>query len=356
MPGRLQAGAHTVGRDSDDTAPGTDGSLERKPGDETPYADLSPDAILDALEAVGLLPSGGLLELNSYENRVFQLELEDGSFVVGKFYRPQRWSDEQILEEHRFTRELVDAEIPVVAPIDRNGETLFRHAGYRFAIYPRQGGHPPNLENEDNLRVLARTIARIHAVGSVRRFTHRGDLSVQQLGTESRAFLLEHGFLPPDVEQAYATVTEQLLHRLEQDMARFRRGNEGRIHGDCHLGNVLWRGDTPHFVDFDDCRNGPAVQDLWMLLSGEREERERQLDVILSAYETFQRFDVSSLALIEPLRTLRIMHHAAWIARRWHDPAFPRAFPTFDTSRYWSEHVLALREQQAALDEPPLAV
>ena len=345
-----------MGRESDNTATGNDHGRVREPNDETPYADLSPAVILDALESVGFAPSGGLLELNSYENRVFQLELEDATFVVGKFYRPHRWNDEQIREEHGFTRELADAEVPVVAPLARGGDTLFRHAGYRFAIYPRQGGHSPNLENEENLRVLSRTIGRIHAVGSVRRFAHRGDLSVDQLGTGSRAFLLEHGFLPPDVEEAYATITELLLHRLGQDMARFRRGNEGRIHGDCHMGNLLWRGDTPHFVDFDDCRNGPAVQDLWMLLSGERDERERQLQVILEAYETFQRFDVSSLALIEPLRTLRIMHHAAWIARRWHDPAFPRAFPTFDSSRYWSEHVLTLREQLAALDEPPLAV
>jgi Ser/Thr protein kinase RdoA (MazF antagonist) len=323
---------------------------------ETPYADLSPEVILDALEAVGFEPSGGLLELNSYENRVFQLELEDGTFVVGKFYRPGRWTDEQIAEEHAFTVELADADVPVVAPLELDGVHLFRHAGYRFAIYPRQGGHPPNIEIEDNLRVLGRTIGRIHAVGSVRRFAHRPDLSLARLGTDSRAFLLEHGFLPPDMEEAYATITEHLLGRLGELMDRYRRGNETRIHGDCHLGNLLWRGETPHFVDFDDCVNGPAIQDLWMLLSGEREERQAQLKVILEAYETFQRFDVSSLALIEPLRTLRIMHHAAWIARRWHDPAFPRAFPTFDTSRYWGEHVLTLREQLAALDEPVLAV
>ncbi len=323
---------------------------------ETPYADLSPDAILDAVEAAGFRPSGGLLELNSYENRVFQLELEDGAFVVAKFYRPGRWSDAQIAEEHAFTAELADAEVPVVVPLERDGRTLFLHGGFRFAVYPRQGGHPPNIELDDNLRVLGRTIARIHAVGATRRFSHRPELSVQRLGTDSRSFLLDNGFLPPDVEAAYASITEHLLQRLDGVMGPLRRRQEGRIHGDCHLGNLLWRGDTPHFVDFDDCVNGPPVQDLWMLLSGEREERQGQLKTILDAYETFHHFEAATLAMIEPLRTLRIMHHAAWIARRWNDPAFPRAFPSFDTGRYWSEHVLTLREQLAALDEPPLAV
>lgn len=321
---------------------------------ETPYADLSPDAILDALEAAGFLPTGSLLELNSYENRVFQLELDDSSFVVTKFYRPGRWSDAQIAEEHAFTLELADAELPVVTPLTRDGETLFHHNGYRYAVYPRQGGHPPNLEVEENLRVLARTIARIHAVGSMQPFSSRPALTVERLGDESRRFLLEQGFLPPDMEEAYASITGHLLERLHGVMDPRLDGR--RIHGDCHMGNLLWRGDTPHFVDFDDCVNGPPIQDLWMLLSGEREERQAQLNVIVEAYETFHRFDPASVMLIEPLRTLRIMHHAAWIARRWHDPAFPRAFPAFDSSRYWSEHVLTLREQMAALDEPPLAV
>jgi Ser/Thr protein kinase RdoA (MazF antagonist) len=322
---------------------------------DTPYAGLSPDAILDALEAAGFAPTGGLLELNSYENRVFQLELEDGSFVVAKFYRPERWSDEQIAEEHAFTAELADAELPVVTPLVRDGATLFRHAGYRYAVYPRQGGHTPNLENEEDLKVLARTLARIHAIGGTERFRHRPALSVERLGTESRQFLLAEGFIPMEMEAAYESVTGFLLERIGS-MTGAITANARRIHGDCHLGNVLWRGDTPHFVDFDDCVNGPPIQDLWMLLSGEREERQAQLAIILPAYETFHHFDDRSLALVEPLRTLRIMHHAAWIARRWHDPAFPRAFPSFDSSRYWSEHVLTLREQLAALDEPPLTV
>lgn len=327
---------------------------------ETPYADLSPEVILDALEAVGFAPTGGLLELNSYENRVFQLELEDGSFVVAKFYRPGRWSDPQILEEHTFSLELADAEIPVVTPIERDGTTLYQHAGYRFAVYPRQGGHPPNIENEADLKVLARTIARIHAVGATAPFATRPRLTVERLGDESRSVLLDGGFLPPDMEDAYASITEHLLVRLHATFSRLSDREdglrEGRIHGDCHLGNLLWREETPHFVDFDDCVSGPAIQDLWMLLSGERDERQGQLDTIVRAYQTFHVFDASSLVLIEPLRTLRIMHHAAWIARRWHDPAFPRAFPTFDSPRYWSEHVLTLREQMAALDEPVLTL
>ncbi len=328
---------------------------------ETPYADLSPEVILDALEHAGFAPTGGLLELNSYENRVYQLELEDGGFVVAKFYRPGRWSDAQIAEEHAFSLELAAGEVPVVTPLIRDGDSLFTHAGYRFAVYPRQGGHPPNIEIEDNLKVLSRTIARIHAIGATRRFTHRPDLSAARLGHDSRAFLLERQFLPPDMEDAYASITTHLLDRIDAVMDRAGgdhagRIHAGRIHGDCHLGNLLWRGDTPHFVDFDDCVNGPPIQDLWMLLSGERDERQGQLKTIVEAYDTFHRFEAASLMLIEPLRTLRIMHHAAWIARRWHDPAFPRAFPTFDSPRYWSEHVLSLREQLAALDEPPLTV
>lgn len=321
--------------------------------DDTPYAGLSPDVILDAVEATGFEPTGGLLELNSYENRVYQLELEDGSFVVTKFYRPGRWSDAQIDEEHAFTRELADAELPIVAPLQRDGVSLFEHRAFRFAVYPRQGGHAPNLEVADNLRVLARTIARIHAIGALHPFRHRPSLTVARLGTESRELLLAQGFLPAEIEPAYASITSHLLERLETVMVRM--DVRTRIHGDCHMGNLLWRGDTPHFVDFDDCMNGPAIQDLWMLLSGEQEERQAQLDEILAAYRTFHDFDPSELALIEPLRTLRIMHHAAWIARRWHDPAFPRAFPTFDSMRYWSDHVLALREQLAALDEAPLS-
>ena len=319
--------------------------------DAIPYAKLRPELILDAIESVDLLPSGGLLALNSYENRVYQVEMEDGSFLVAKFYRPQRWEDAAILEEHAFTQALADAEISVVAPLVLSGRTLFEHAGFRFALFPRQGGHPPNLENESDLEVLSRTIGRMHAVGSQSRFEHRATLTPARLGHASREFLLGSRFIPDELHAAYETTTAHLLAHIDEV---YGAPQAIRLHGDCHMGNVLWRNQTPHFVDFDDCISGPAIQDLWMLLSGERADQTYQLSVILDAYQEFYEFDVSSLRLIESLRTLRIMHHAAWIARRWQDPAFPQAFPWFDSPRYWSDHLLSLREQQAQLLESPL--
>ena len=319
--------------------------------DAIPYAKLRPELILDAIESVDLLPSGGLLALNSYENRVYQVEMEDGSFLVAKFYRPQRWEDAAILEEHAFTQALADAEISVVAPLVLSGRTLFEHAGFRFALFPRQGGHPPNLENESDLEVLSRTIGRMHAVGSQSRFEHRATLTTERLGHASREFLLGSRFIPDELRAAYETTTAHLLAHIDEV---YGAPQAIRLHGDCHMGNVLWRNQTPHFVDFDDCISGPPIQDLWMLLSGERADQTYQLSVILDAYQEFYEFDVSSLRLIESLRTLRIMHHAAWIARRWQDPAFPQAFPWFDSPRYWSDHLLSLREQQAQLLESPL--
>jgi Ser/Thr protein kinase RdoA (MazF antagonist) len=321
-----------------------------------PYESLTPDTILDALESIGLEPSGSLLALNSYENRVYQAGLEDQSFIVVKFYRPERWSDAAIAEEHQFTQTLFDEELSVVTPMaltttDAGQQTVFQHGGFRFAVFARQGGHPPNLENLDDLEVLSRTIARMHAVGARQPFEHRPQINVQRFGHDSRNFLLENNFLPPEMEAAYATVSKHLLQRIEPLMINVPNV---RIHGDCHMGNILWRDDVPHFVDFDDCMMGPPIQDLWMLLSGERYDQTGQLATVLDAYNDFFSFDVATLGLIEPLRTLRIMHHAAWIARRWHDPAFPPAFPTFDSVNYWSKHVLELREQLALLDEPPL--
>ena len=319
---------------------------------ETPYDGLSPDTILDAIETAGFSPTGGLLALNSFENRVYQIELADGDFVVAKFYRPDRWTDAAIREEHAFTLELFEHELPVVPPVVRDSETLFEHAGFRFAVFPRQGGHPPNLEDPDTFAVLARTLARMHQVGAAGAFEHRVQLSAERLGHTSRRYLLEENWLPPDIEEAYATLTEHLLAEIDRRLPASQPGQ--RIHGDCHMGNVLWRGDTPHFVDLDDCQTGPEVQDLWMLLSGERHEREAQLNRLLDAYLPFHELDLATLDLIEPLRTLRIMHHAAWLARRWSDPAFPTAFPWFDSERYWSEHILELREQLSALQEPAL--
>ena len=322
----------------------------------TPYESLTPDAILDALESIGLNPNGSLLALNSYENRVYQAGLEDQSFVIVKFYRPQRWSNAAIAEEHDFTQQLANAELSVVNPIAVGAtatppRTVFKHLEFRFAVFPRQGGHPPNLENLDDLEVLSRTIARMHAVGAQQPFQHRPQINAQRFGHDSRDFLLANNFLPAEMESAYASVSEHLLQRIEPLMTD---APNIRIHGDCHMGNILWRDEIPHFVDFDDCMMGPPIQDLWMLLSGERHDQTAQLATILDAYNDFYPFAVNTLNLIEPLRTLRIMHHAAWIARRWNDPAFPPAFPTFDSVNYWSKHVLELREQLALLDEPPL--
>lgn len=303
------------------------------------------------MEGAGFPVSGGLLAMNSYENRVYQLELNDGDFVVAKFYRPGRLSDAAIAEEHAFTLALADAELPCVAPLAVDGRTLFEHAGYRFAVFPRRGGQPPDIEREENLEILARTIARIHSVGRQGQFDARKTLTVQDYAVDSRELILSTDFVPTELRAAYDTLSEQLVARLQGVLDGHRTQ---RIHGDCHLGNLLWREQTPNFVDFDDAVTGPPVQDLWMLLSGERHEQQRQLEVILRAYEEFATFDASSLVLVEPLRTLRMMHHAAWIARRWQDPAFPPAFPWFAGGRYWSDHILHLKEQLAALDEPPL--
>jgi len=320
---------------------------------DQPFFDLSPDVILDALEDVGLQPTGSLLALNSYENRVYQAELEDGGFIVTKFYRPDRWTDAQILEEHTFTQELLDAELPCVAPLQIDGGTLFQYQSHRFAVYPRQGGRAPDLEIEEDLKVLARTLARIHAIGGTADFEHRLTLDYRRLGEDSRTYLLDNDWIPPDMLEAYASVTEHLLSRI----ADLWPADPGiRIHGDCHMGNLLWREDTPNFVDFDDCVTGPPIQDLWMLLSGSRDERQGQLNTILEAYQPFCHFNGGELRLVEPLRTLRIMHHAAWIARRWEDPAFPVAFPWFGEGRFWSEHILELRAPQAAFDQAPLSL
>lgn len=318
---------------------------------------LQPDTVLDAVESSGVRCDGRLLALNSFENRVYQVGLEDQGFMVAKFYRPGRWTDRQIREEHLYSQQLAEADVPVVAPAaDTSGETLRHHCDYRFALYPRRGGRPPELDDEDHLRRLGRQLGRIHAVGKVQRFDERPSLDVAAMGTASRDFLVKREFVPDHVRPAWESVSRDLLESVTQAFEAAGRYTEIRLHGDCHPGNILWTDAGPHFVDLDDSRNGPAVQDLWMLLSGPREDRCRQLGVVLEGYCQFCDFDLRELHLIEALRSLRIVAFSAWIARRWEDPAFPAAFPWFGGNRYWEEQVLTLREQMAALDEPPLHV
>jgi len=319
-----------------------------------PYADLTPDHILDALDAIGLGCDGRMLGLNSYENRVYLVYRDDAPPVVAKFYRPERWSDAAIGEEHAFAAELGRQEIPVVAPLVHDGATLHRHGGYRYAVYPRCPGRAPDLENSDVLEWLGRFIGRIHAIGALRPFAERPRLDVDTFGAAARDWLLAHDFLPPDLVEPYRAIAALAIDGARRAFDRAGRIATLRLHGDCHVGNVLWHDDGPHFVDLDDAVNGPAVQDLWMLLSGDRPAMEAQLGRVLAGYEDFAEFDDRELVVLEALRTLRLLHYSAWIAKRWHDPAFPAAFPWFNTARYWQDRILELREQVALMDEPPL--
>ena len=320
------------------------------------YTGLIPEVILSAFESVGYETSGRMLALNSYENRVYRCELEAGGAMVAKFYRPDRWSDAAIAEEHQFAFELLEQEIPVVAPLLIDGESLFVHQGYRFSIYPLRGGRWPDLETRDDLNWMGRFIARIHNVGRTASFKHRHQIEINRMGNEPAAYLQANGFIPSYLEVAYQTLVDDLLKAIQSAFDRCGEYKNIRLHGDCHRSNVLWTDDGPHFVDLDDCCNGPAIQDLWMLLSGERKEMTEQLCDLLEGYEEFASLELNELHLIEALRSLRMMHYAAWLAKRWHDPAFPLAFPWFNSNQYWEEHVLELREQLSRLDEPVLVV
>ena len=326
-----------------------------------PYETLTPDAVLDALASVGLHGDGRLLGLSSYENRVYQVHLEDAfegaAIVVAKFYRPGRWSEAQILEEHAFAHELQEAEVPAVAPLAPQGRTLHHHGGFAFSVSPRRGGRAPELDDGEVLEWIGRYLARLHTVGARSPFRVRPALDVASFGEEPRDWLLAHHGIPLDVQGDWQRLCEVALQRIRRSFADARQAGvrDIRLHGDCHPGNILWTPDAgPHFVDLDDARSGPAVQDLWMLLSGERGQRQRQLGALLDGYEQLRDFDRAELALIEPLRTLRLVHYSAWLARRWDDPAFPRAFPWFGSSDYWRGQVQMLEEQLEAMDEPPV--
>ena len=318
------------------------------------FSALNPDCVLNALESVGFRGDGRLLALNSYENRVYEVGMDEGAPLVSKFYRPGRWTDSAILEEHAFVQELAEHEIPVVPALSRDGLTLHQFEGYRFAIFPKQGGRAPELEDRSTLERIGRFLGRIHAMGAIKPYRERPALDTASFGEEPRDYLLTHGFIPADLDAAYRGAVNQALDAARHCFARAGEVRLLRLHGDCHPGNVLWTNEGPHFVDFDDSRMGPAVQDLWMLLSGERGDMARQLSDILAGYEDFADFDERELHLIEALRTLRLIHYAAWLAQRWDDPAFPKAFPWFNTQRYWQDRILELREQIALMDEPPL--
>lgn len=318
------------------------------------FSGLTPDHILNALDSLGLHTDGRLLALNSYENRVYLVGLEDSAQLVTKFYRPDRWIDAAILEEHHFLQELVEHEIPVVPALVFDGKTLLEFAGFRFAVFPKHGGRAPELDDKNTLQWMGRFLGRIHAISALKPFQHRPTLNIESFGITPKEYLLTHNFIPPDLEPAYCSVVEQALDGVRDCFAHAGKVANIRLHGDCHAGNVLWTDDGPHFVDFDDSRMGPAIQDLWMLLSGERADMTRQMGDVLAGYEDFYDFNENELHLIEALRTLRLIHYAGWLAQRWDDPAFKQAFPWFNTQRYWQDRILELREQIALMQEPPL--
>ncbi len=320
-----------------------------------PFETLTPSFIMDAVEDQGYLCDCRTFALNSYENRVYQVGVEDGEPLIAKFYRPGRWSSEQILEEHRFCYELVAHELPVVAPKTNDaGESLFSYGDFRFALYPRQGGYAPEFDNLDNLLIMGRLLGRLHSIGATRPFAYRPVLDCESFGHASVA-LISEAFVPLEYKANYDALSADLLQGIEEVMQAVD-ARPIRTHGDCHAGNILWRHNIPHLVDLDDARMAPAVQDLWMMLCGDRARRSVQLAEILEGYTEFFDFQHKELLLIEALRSLRILHYCAWLARRWDDTAFPHHFPWFNTPRYWGEHILELREQIAALAEPVLQV
>ena len=320
------------------------------------YAKLSPDLILDAIESLGIYPSSGLLPLNSYENRVYQFIADDNRRYVVKFYRPGRWTTDQIIEEHQYALELAEQEIPLVPPLVLEGNTLHHYQGFLFTLFPCQGGRQFEVDNLDHLEWVGRFIGRIHRAGQAKTFNHRPALTSDNFGHQQRDYLKACGRVPGHLSQAYFTILDQVLEVTQQRFDEHGNYRVIRLHGDCHPGNILWTDAGPHFVDLDDSRNGPAVQDLWMMLSGDRPQQLLQLDTLLEGYEEFADFDHHELQLIEPLRALRMINYSAWLAKRWTDPAFPRNFPWFDTDKYWEEQILALKEQLSALQERPLSL
>ncbi len=317
------------------------------------FSSLSPDLILDGIESIGLRVDSGLLALNSYENRVYQFHDESKTKYVTKFYRPQRWSQQAIQEEHDFAFELADNELPMVAPLKFDGQSLFTFQGYHFAIYPCKGGRIFEVDNLDQLEWMGRFVGRIHAVASQQAFQYRPTFSTEESLVQARNIIEQSGFIPHYLHESFFTILDQVIALASE---QYQPTSLIRLHGDCHAGNILWTDDGPHFVDLDDCRMGPAIQDLWMMLSGDRQQQTLQLDTLLMGYEEFFDFDPKQFALIESLRTMRVVNYMAWLCKRWQDPAFPHSFPWFNTQRYWEEQVLMLKEQMSALQQPPLSL
>lgn len=316
----------------------------------TPYANLNPDLILDAIESLGFRCNGSLIAMNSYENRVYQVGTEDG-FIISKFYRPHRWTNEAILEEHAFAEELFTQDIPVIAPLKVANTTLHQYHEFRFALFPRRGGRMLELDNLEHLEWMGRFLGRLHAVGASKSFQHRICLDVNSYGYKPYQFLLENHFIPDHIKHNYCQTVEAILKKIEVCFEYVDTISHLRLHGDCHAGNVLWSDTGPHIVDLDDCLMGPAIQDIWMLLSGDPEHVKQQLNHIMDGYEEFYDFNYRELRLVEALRTLRMIHYTAWLAKRWKDPAFPLNFPWFNTPRYWQEQLQHLNEQAYLLDQ-----
>jgi len=314
---------------------------------------LTPDLIIDGLESAGFSVASGLLPLNSYENRVYQFHDDNNQRFVTKFYRPQRWSKETILEEHQFALELAEHELPLVAPLVNKGTSLFEYADYLFAVFPCRGGRIFEVDNLDQLEWMGRFLGRIHAVSATNTFKHRATISTEVMLTQAKEQIIISDFVPKSLYTAFFTVLDQVTAIASE---QYQASNLIRLHGDCHAGNILWTDAGPHFVDLDDCVMGPAIQDLWMMLSGDRQQQLLQLDTLLSGYEEFFSFESSQLNLIESLRTMRLVNYIAWLCKRWSDPAFPHNFPWFNTEKYWEQQILILKEQFSALQEPPLSL
>lgn len=320
------------------------------------FSALSPDLIIDGLESAGFVVDSGLLALNSYENRVYQFHDDNLVKYVTKFYRPQRWQLQQIKEEHDFSFELAEQELPIVAPLKVDGQSLFEYQGYHFAVFPCRGGRIFEVDNLDQLEWMGRFIARIHAVSSQHDFKCRPSFNSNEMLLQARETILSSNYVPKSLLTPFVTILDQVIAIATEQYLPVKQMREIRLHGDCHAGNILWRDEGPHFVDLDDCRSGPAIQDLWMMLSGDRQQQLLQLDTLLMGYEEFNTFENEQLILIESLRTMRVVNYMAWLCKRWQDPAFPQNFPWFNTEKYWEQQILMLKEQMSALQQPPLSL